>query len=98
MIFGRQKYNHVSYRGRTRSDSILVSLGYNVVPWRDLSEKDRNWILFSEDQSQVPVYAGFAPAESRDAIKRKLEPSYMGTFTGAKRHVFTTFTGTIAAK
>ena len=87
-----------AWGGQNQRD-ILVSLGYNVdVPWRDLSRKDRNWILFSEDQPQVAVYAGFTPTETRDAIKRKLEPSYMGTFTSAKRYVFTTFAGTQSAQ
>jgi excinuclease ABC subunit A len=43
------------------------------------------------------VYAGFTPAETRQARKRKLEPSYMGTFTSAKRHVLTTFANTHSA-
>ena len=50
-----------------------------------------------DDQPQVPVYAGFTPAETRQARKRKLEPSYMGTFTSAKRHVLTTFANTHSA-
>lgn len=87
-----------AWGGQNQRD-ILVSLGYNVdIPWRDLPKKDRNWILFSEDQPQVPVYAGFTPAETRDALKRKLEPSYMGTFTSAKRHVLATFAGTHSAQ
>ncbi len=87
-----------AWGGQNQRD-ILVSLGYNVdVPWRQLPKKERNWILFTEDQPQVPVYAGFTPAETRDALKRKLEPSYMGTFTSAKRHVFSTFAGTQSAQ
>ncbi len=87
----------MAWGGQNQRD-ILVSLGYNVdIPWRELSRKDRNWILFSEDQPQVPVYAGFTPAETRAALKRKLEPSYMGTFTSAKRHVLSTFAGTHSA-
>jgi excinuclease ABC subunit A len=83
-----------AWGGQNQRD-ILVSLGYNVdTPWRDLPKKDRNWILFTEDQPQVPVYAGFTPAETRQALKRKMEPSYMGTFTSAKRHVLTTFANT----
>ncbi len=86
-----------AWGGQNQRD-ILVSLGYNVdIPWRDLPKKDRNWILFTEDQPQVPVYAGFTPAETRQALKRKMEPSYMGTFTGAKRHVLTTFANTHSA-
>jgi excinuclease ABC subunit A len=86
-----------AWGGQNQRD-ILVSLGYNVdIPWRDLPAKDRRWILFSDDQPQVPVYAGFTPAETRQALKRKLEPSYMGTFTSAKRHVLTTFANTHSA-
>ncbi|HEX4285425.1 MAG TPA: excinuclease ABC subunit UvrA [Terracidiphilus sp.] len=86
-----------AWGGQNQRD-ILVSLGYNVdVPWRDLPKKDRHWILFTEDQPQVPVYAGFTPAETRRALRRKMEPSYMGTFTSAKRHVFTTFANTHSA-
>ncbi len=86
-----------AWGGQNQRD-ILVSLGYNVdIPWRDLPRKDRDWILFTEDQPQVPVYAGFTPAETRQALKRKLEPSYMGTFTSAKRHVLTTFANTHSA-
>lgn len=86
-----------AWGGQNQRD-ILVSLGYDVdIPWRDLPAKERQWILFSEDQPQVPVYAGFTPAETRHARKRKLEPSYMGTFTSAKRHVLTTFENTHSA-
>jgi excinuclease ABC subunit A len=86
-----------AWGGQNQRD-ILVSLGYNVdIPWRDLPKKDRNWILFTDDQPQVPVYAGFTPAETRQALKRKLEPSYMGTFTGAKRYVLSTFANTHSA-
>ena len=86
-----------AWGGQNRRD-ILVSLGYNVdIPWRDLPAKERQWILFTEDQPQVPVYAGFTPAETRQALRRKLEPSYMGTFTSAKRHVLTTFANTHSA-
>ena len=51
-------------------------------PWRDLPRKDRDWLLFTDEQPTVPVYAGFTPAEMRRALKRKDEPSYMGTFIG----------------
>lgn len=88
----------MAWGGQNQRD-ILVSLGYDVdTPWRDLPKKDRNWILFSEEQPQVPVYAGFTPAETRAALKKKMEPSYMGTFTSAKRHVLTTFAGTQSAQ
>ncbi len=38
---------------------ILVTLGYDVdKPWRDLPKKQREWILFTDEQPTVPVYAG----------------------------------------
>jgi excinuclease ABC subunit A len=71
---------------------ILVTLGYDVdKPWRDLPKKQRDWILFTDEQPTVPVYAGLDPVEARRALKRKESPSYMGTFTGAKRHVLHSF-------
>lgn len=86
-----------AWGGQNQRD-ILVTLGYDVdKPWRQLSRKDRNWILFTEDQPTVPVYAGFTPAETRQALKQKMEPSYQGTFTGAKRYVMQTFANTQSA-
>lgn len=77
---------------------ILVTLGYDVdKPWRDLPKKDRDWILFSNEQPTVPVYAGFTPAESRAAVRSKMAPSYQGTFTGAKKYVMQTFATTTSA-
>lgn len=71
---------------------ILMTLGYNVdIPWRDLPQKDRDWILFTEEQPVVPVYSGFTAAQVQQALARKMEPSYMGTFTGVKRYVMQTF-------
>ncbi len=86
-----------AWHGQNLRD-ILVSLGYDVDrPWRDLPQKDREWILFTEEQPTVPVYAGFTPAETRRALKRKEPPSYMGTFTGARRYVLQTFATTQSA-
>jgi len=86
-----------AWHGQNLRD-ILVTLGYDVdTPWRDLPKKDRDWILFTEDQPTVPVYAGFTPSEVRAALKRKLEPSYQGTFTGARRYVLQTFATTQSA-
>jgi excinuclease ABC subunit A len=77
---------------------ILVTIGYDVDrPWRELPKKDRNWILFTEEQPTVPVYAGYTPAEVKRALKRKEEPSYQGTFTSARRHVLQTFANTQSA-
>ena len=86
-----------AWHGQNQRD-ILVTLGYNVdIPWRDLPKKQRDWILFTEEQPVVPVYAGFTPAETRAALKRKEEPSYMGTFSGARRYVLHTFATTQSA-
>ena len=41
-----------------------------------------------------PSTPGSPAAEVRQAIKRKMEPSYQGTFTSARRHVFHTFATT----
>ena len=82
----------LAWQGQNQRD-ILVTLGYDVdIPWRDLPKKQRDWILFTEEQPTVPVYAGLTPEETRVALKRKLEPSYQGTFTGARRYVLHTFT------
>ena len=83
-----------AWQGQNLRD-ILVSLGYDVdIPWRDLPKKSRDWILFTEEQPTVPVYAGLSPSETRRALKRKEEPSYQGTFTGARRYVLQTFATT----
>ena len=74
---------------------ILMTLGHDVdTPWRDLPKKDRDWILFTDEQPTVPVYSGFDAAEVRTALKRKMMPSYQGTFTGAKKYVLQTFATT----
>ena len=87
----------LAWGGQNQRD-ILVTLGYDVdTPWRDLPKKDRDWILFTDEQPNVPVYAGLTPEETRLAIKRKVEPSYQGTFTGARRYVQHTFATTQSA-
>jgi excinuclease ABC subunit A len=86
-----------AWQGQNQRD-ILVTLGYDVDrPWRELPKKDRDWILFTDEQPVVPVYAGFTPAETRRAVKRKEEPSYMGTFSSARRHVLHSFANTQSA-
>jgi len=83
-----------AWHGQNLRD-IAVTLGIDVdTPWRDLPKKTRNWLLFTEEQPTVPVYAGYTPSEVRRALKRKEEPSYMGTFTSARKHVLQTFATT----
>lgn len=87
----------LAWQGQNLRD-ILVTLGYDVdIPWRDLPKKQRDWILFTEETPTAPVYAGFTPEQTRDAVKRKLEPSYQGTFSGARRYILHTFTHTQSA-
>ena len=86
-----------AWQGQNLRD-ILTTLGYDIdVPWKNMSKKDRDWILFTDEQPVVPVYAGFNKAEVKQAIKQKMEPSYMGTFTGAKRYVLHTFSNSQSA-
>ena len=86
-----------AWHGQNLRD-ILVTLGYDVdIPWRELPKKDRDWILFTEETPSVPVYPGFTPAETRTALRRKTEPAYMGTFSGARRYVLHTFATTQSA-
>ena len=81
----------MAWQGQNQRD-ILVTLGYDVdLPWRDLPQAQRDWILFTEDTPTAPVYAGLTPAQTREALKRKQEPSYQGTFMGARRYVLHTF-------
>ncbi|WP_051190526.1 excinuclease ABC subunit UvrA [Kaistella palustris] len=86
-----------AWQGQNLRD-ILTTLGYDVdVPWKDLPKKERDWILFTDEKPQVPVYAGFNREQVQRAIKRKMEPSYMGTFTGARKYVLHTFAHTQSA-
>jgi excinuclease ABC subunit A len=86
-----------AWHGQNLRD-IAVTLGYDVDrPWRELPKKDRDWLLFTDEQPTVPVYAGYTPAQTRRALKRKEEPSYQGTFTSARKHVLQTFATTTSA-
>jgi excinuclease ABC subunit A len=86
-----------AWQGQNLRD-ISTTLGYDVdIPWRSLPKKHRQWFLFTDDQPQVPVYAGYTPAKVRRALRNKEEPSYQGTFTSAKRHVMQTFATTESA-
>lgn len=77
---------------------MLVSLGYDIdIPWKDLPKTDRQWILFTDEQPTVPVYAGLTPAQTRQAQRLKLEPSYQGTFSSAKRNLEHTLAHTESA-
>jgi excinuclease ABC subunit A len=86
-----------AWQGQNLRD-ILVTLGHDVdKPWRDLPKKTRDWILFTDEQPTVPVYAGLTPAQARAALKAKAEPSYQGTFIGARKYIQQTFATTQSA-
>lgn len=86
-----------AWHGQNLRD-ILVSLGHDVdTPWRALPKKLRDWILFTDETPTVPVYPGFTPKETRQALRAKTEPAYMGTFTSARNYVLHTFATTESA-
>ncbi len=86
-----------AWQGQNQRD-ILTTLGYDIdIPWKEIPKKDRDWILFTEEQPVVPVYAGFSRKEVKQAMKAKMEPSYMGTFIGVSKYVRTTFATTQSA-
>jgi excinuclease ABC subunit A len=86
-----------AWHGQNLRD-IVTTLGYDIdQPWRELPKKDRDWLLYTDEQPVVPVYAGWDREAVRSAIKRKEPPSYMGTFTGARRYVLETFAKTESA-
>ncbi len=69
-----------AWQGKNLRD-ILSHLGYDVdVPWQELPQKDRDWILFTEDQPVVEV------TPERDRV----EKPYKGRFWSARSHVMHT--------
>ncbi|MEJ2884258.1 excinuclease ABC subunit UvrA [Pedobacter sp. GR22-6] len=82
-----------AWQGQNLRD-ILITLGYDVdIPWKKLPKKDRDWILFTDEQPVVPVYPRYTAEQVKRAIAGKVQPDYMGTFTGAKKYVMQTFAG-----
>ncbi len=83
-----------AWHGQNLKD-MLVTLGFNIdIPWKKLPKKDRDWILFTDEQPHIPVYAGFTSKEVKAAIKEKMEPSYHGNFSSARKYVLETFSKT----
>ncbi len=86
-----------AWHGQNLRD-IVTTLGYDIdTPWRELTKKDRQWLLFTGEQPQVPVYAGYTREEVRRAIRKREPIDYQGTFTGARRYVLQTFATTESA-
>jgi len=83
-----------AWQGKNLS-RILTSLGYDIdTPWNKLSKKARDWILFTDETPTVPVYPDYTYEQTQNAIKNKEDPSYMGTFSSAKRFVLQSFATT----
>ncbi|MBL8797548.1 MAG: excinuclease ABC subunit UvrA [Planctomycetia bacterium] len=80
-----------AWQGQNLRD-ILTTLGIDLdTPWRDLPKKDRDWILFTDEQPQVPVWPHYSRAEVLRAQQRQEPHDYLGTFVGARRHVLESF-------
>ncbi|WP_246029480.1 excinuclease ABC subunit UvrA [Pedobacter nototheniae] len=80
-----------AWQGQNLRD-ILTSMGIDVdIPWKQLSKKNRDFILYTEESPSVPVYSGYTLQEVQRAIMAKKQFDYMGTFIGARRYVLQTF-------
>ncbi|WP_201618709.1 excinuclease ABC subunit UvrA [Psychrobacter maritimus] len=74
---------------------ILTTLGYDIdKPWNTLSKETRDWILFTNETPEVPVYPEYNLEQVREAIKKGEKPNYKGTFTSAKNFVLHSFATT----
>ncbi|MGW8726087.1 ATP-binding cassette domain-containing protein [Streptomyces sp. NPDC055808] len=72
-----------AWQGKNLRD-VLDALGYDVDrPWRELDQKDRDWILFTDEQPVVTVH----PVRDAGRIQRP----YQGTYFSARRYVLKTF-------
>ncbi|MBS2008651.1 MAG: excinuclease ABC subunit UvrA [Cyanobacteria bacterium SZAS TMP-1] len=72
-----------AWQGKNYID-ILNVLGYDVdKPWKDLPQKDRDWILFTEEKPVVTVHA------IREA--HRIQRPYQGTYQSAAVYVRHTF-------
>jgi len=68
-----------AWQGQNLRD-ILVTLGYDIDrPWRKLPKRQRDWILFTEEQPTVEIDPGQHPVQA--------DYYYNGTFSSAERHV-----------
>ncbi|MDQ1057264.1 excinuclease ABC subunit A [Arthrobacter globiformis] len=69
-----------AWQGKNLRD-ILTHLGHDVdTPWQELPRKDRDWILFTEEQPVVEI------TPQRDRVAKP----YKGKFWSAKSHVLHT--------
>ena len=86
-----------AWQGQNLRD-IITALGIDIdVPWQDLPKKDREWILFADEQPQVPVYPHRRLADVQRAQRRKEPNDYLGTFTSIRRYLLEIFAKTESA-
>ncbi|WP_106975573.1 excinuclease ABC subunit UvrA [Streptomyces violens] len=63
---------------------IVATLGYDIDrPWRELPQRDRDWILFTEERPVVTVH----PVREAGRIQRP----YQGQYQSARHYVLHTF-------
>lgn len=75
-----------AWQGKNLRD-VLDALGHDVDrPWRELPARDREWILFTDEQPVVTVH----PVRDAGRIQRP----YQGTYMSARRYVLHTFADT----
>ena len=68
-----------AWQGQNLRD-ILVTLGYDIdKPWRKLPKRQRDWILFTDEQPTVEIDPSEHPVQA--------DYYYNGTFSSAERHV-----------
>lgn len=83
-----------AWQGKNLS-RILTTLGYDIdKPWNTLPKETRDWILFTDETPEVPVYPEYNIKQVREAIKKGEKPNYKGTFTSAKNFVLHSFATT----
>ena len=67
---------------------VLLSLDIDVdVPWRELPKATRDWILYTDEAPQMPVYRNYNLEQTRKALAEGEPASYKGKFISARRHV-----------
>ena len=78
-----------AWQGQNLRD-ILVVLGFDIdKPWRRLSKRDREWILFTDEQPTVFIDPDEHPTDA--------DYTYNGTFSSAERHVMHTLANSQSA-
>ena len=86
-----------AWQGKNLRD-ILVTLGYDIdIPWIELPQEEKDWILFTEETPTVPVFRDRSPQEVQQALKNNEQPSYKGTYTSAKNYILHTYANSPSA-